>query len=376
MLLNYLQVLGIAIAITVHWSDLIYDMLRAAEIVGGVATSAASGSLDCLASDDATVPRSITRTIVGLCIPLMVICILSLFWLLVTLNLAQVFRYWLTRSLLAVVVVMYISYIGITETLIRIVYCVDVHDSFDPRLDDVVHSYWAMDTSLKCYEDRHLALVVVVAIPFLILFSIAFPVFYAVVVYRHKIKQVSKATWVPDTMAFMFRAYDDRFVFWESVILIRKALLSVVVVFSYPLGGTLQGTLAVAVLVVASYAHQMCRPFSTDFSELNDYEGLSLLMSTLTFICGFFFGDDRTSQLVRNFLAASLLLSNLGLFAFLCLMLMRQTVEFFEADLDLQGIPHSPKPWSVVSKYLVHYFDAFYEAIGISISQRRSRTRR
>ena len=78
--------------------------------------------------------------------------------------------------------------------------------------------------------------------------------------------------------------------------MVRKAILAVVVVFSYRLGANIQAVLASFVLIMALYFQMNCRPYRKEFDSLNDTESLSILLSSLTFVSSIFFTDDRVSH--------------------------------------------------------------------------------
>jgi len=70
--------------------------------------------------------------------------------------------------------------------------------------------------------------------------------------------------------------------------MLRKALLSVIVVFAYPLGGQIQGLLAALVIVFGLYLHQVCAPFRKGLSCLNRYESIAVVIivaNTSFYVC-------------------------------------------------------------------------------------------
>lgn len=86
----------------------------------------------------------------------------------------------------------------------------------------------------------------------------------------------------------------------------RKAVIGVVVVFAYPLGGNLQGVLALGVLLLALVLHMYKQPFRN--TKLNVLEAASLVVSALTFYLGIMFNDPKTSTLAEVIFSAFLFL--------------------------------------------------------------------
>ena len=263
-------------------------------------------------SDDHSVPRSVISTLIDVFVPVAVISFFGLFWLFVTVRNKRDFLFFLKRSVLSAVAVFYISYISVTRTLVNILNCIEVHDSIDVMVDST-SDYWAVDTSLRCYEGAHATLAGAVGWPILVLFSLGYPVAMACVIVRHVQEEV-KEGWIYDVAGFMYRSYRRRFVYWESVIMLRKAVLAVVVVFAYPLGGNLQAMLGVFVIALASYFQTVCRPYHENFSILNEMESVSLLVSLITFISSMLFYEDKVPDGVRIAVTVALFLCNFGLF--------------------------------------------------------------
>ena len=290
------------------------------EIVSGITSEAASRSVDCLIPMSASMQRSIASTLIHICQPIGAIFAFGLFWTGIKIWYSETWLYLLTKVGLSALVVFYISYISLTKTLINIFSCIRVYDSVTVNSDDTT-DYWAVDTGITCYAGSHALLAGLVGWPLLVIFTFGFPVAVGYLIIRN-VTRDHKEGWIYDVSGFLYRSYSKRFVFWESLIMLRKAILAAVVVFSYPLGANLQHVLAVFVLTLALYLQMICRPFRSEFDILNEMESASILVSSLTFISSIFFGDERVSHTVRVmvtlFVAACnivLLLCFLGFFS-------------------------------------------------------------
>jgi len=250
------------------------------------------------------------------------------------------YNYLAKRCILSALALGYLSYIAITKTSVNILYCIEVHDSVDFE-DDSTTRYWAVDTALKCYKGPHTVLASVFGWPVLVLFSLGFPVLVACVLIMKRSKEGVQSPLLFETAGFLYRSYNPRYIFWESVILLRKAVLAVVVVFAYPLGGNLQGILAVCVLMIALYFHIICSPYRSEFDQLNKLEGLSLLISSLTFVSGLFFNDDRTSSEVRALISVCLILANVGIFLYFLFVFLVTGAQYLRAVLEAEEVDYN-----------------------------------
>ena len=241
------------------------------------------------------------------------------------------------RALLSSLAVAYLTYLSVTKMAVNTLYCIKVHDSYDTDIDHTTH-YWAVDTSLKCFRGSHAVLAAVVGWPVVIVVSFGLPTALAYALMKLHPTETNDNQWITEACGFLFRAYKERFIFWESTVMLRKALLAIVVVFSYPLGTNIQSILAIFVLASSVYMHVSCQPFKEDFDFLNAYETASLIISQLTFASGVLFNDSRLSDAVRVLLTVSLSLAISGLFCLLMFKIFRSIEIYARAVLVCDGV--------------------------------------
>ena len=149
----------------------------------------------------------------------------------------------------------------------------------------------------------------------------------------------SHESWFVDATAFPYRAYADRFVYWESLVLFRKAPLTIVVAVGYHLGSNLQAILAVCILTTALYLHTICHPFRNEFASLNVYEEAVLFFSDITFVMALLFNDDRIGNALRVVLSVLFFLSICGLLAFLGFVFSQATFAYMRVVLEIEEVP-------------------------------------
>ncbi len=309
-----------------------------AEFTGGLTSGAAISSVDCLMSDRTSLERSVANVLVDLSLPLVAIFVFVLVWSVAKVRHGEGMVFLLKRASLSAIAVLYISYISLSKTLANVLNCVEVHTADDPFAEGTTYR-WTVDTSVHCYEGSHTLLAAAVGWPFLVIFSVGFPVAMAAAILK-QVKVDYKQGWIYDVASFMYRSYKRQYRFWESIVMLRKALLAGVVVFSYQLEANLQQVLSVFVLSLALYLQMFCRPFREEFDVLNDIESASLLVSLLTFVSSLFFRDSAVSEAGRAVITAVVCTSNLMLFcafvSFFCVM----GAEYLESVLDREGVEH------------------------------------
>eukprot|EP00210_Caulerpa_lentillifera_P005475 g5235.t1 len=282
--INFVQVVAIAARLDVDWTSSISGLLETTGYLGGATTEAMTQSIDCLTpSDSSSVSRPVMRYIVSVLVPFVVVLVLAVFWIIQMKRKKFTFSFFWKRVLLSTIAVAYISYTGMTEVAIRVFCCVNVFDSATAK-----NLYWAIDTSLKCFQGDHV-IVLLTSIAILIILTIGFPLLCLFILIRYLKDPQLEESCVFETMGFLYRAFDKKYAFWESTIMLRKAAISGVAVFAYPLGAEIQADLVVLILVACLFSQLVCKPYRQDFHRLNSYEAVSLLLSIATYILAKFF---------------------------------------------------------------------------------------
>eukprot|EP00210_Caulerpa_lentillifera_P000358 g351.t1 len=354
VMINYLQVTAVAASIDLNWSEGVLTMFESSDYVGAMTMAAVSAPVDCLVASHSAAVRSVWRTLLSLFVPGTVMGIFIIMWGIITYREDKGMFYFWKRVMLTVVAVVYISYLGLTELAVSVFYCVDVHNSDDP-FSYTSEKYLAIDASIKCYTKEHVGLIVIGVI-ILVLVSFSFPSMFAVVLFTTKGQRQQNNNWIFETMGFLYRAFKEKFIFWESVVMLRKACLSVIVVFSYPLGGTLQGHLALGVLLFCLFLQLICYPYRQEFHRVNYYESGSLLVSCFTFIFGQIINDEACSASTRTFVEVMTIIMNICFFTFLLFTFCRSGMNHIKVVLISENYPIDDKThWWVLLKIFVKH---------------------
>jgi len=218
-----------------------------------------------------------------------------------------------SRTIICCLVVVFFLYQSISEDLMNTVSCIDL-DSEDidyiskwdsrnslnySQFSIARNRYWTMDTDIECYKDRHAYLVGFLGVPGLVFFVCGLPLYLlGYLLYQRHYNNLEDIE-VFRTYGFIYQNYRSKFVFWEVVILVRKALIGAVVVFAYPLGSNLQGVMALGLLIISLILHLLAGPFK--YRPLNVLEGCSLVVSLVAFYSGIVLNDESTSNNGRIF---------------------------------------------------------------------------
>eukprot|EP00949_MAST-11_sp_MAST-11-sp1_P000896 g896.t1 len=157
---------------------------------------------------------------------------------------------------------------------------------FSCRQIDLLRLDEALD--VKCFESDHVWAFMTTTVPGIIVFVIGFPMGLLYMLIRLKRRGALQhdgpdydKRWVL-RLGFLFAGYEEKFVFWESIVLARKALLSGAAVFLAHRGTTVQVVVAILILFICFAMQMKYQPLEHDWHDL--MEDRSLLASTLVLI--------------------------------------------------------------------------------------------
>lgn len=210
------------------------------DFFGSVSSATTFTSLDCIIESSIDNTKSIIRHLFSIAVPFIIFVIISIFWIYKKLQKRENFNYLGRRLLLSFLVVLYLSYISITKYFVRFLYCEKVNINPDYESLDETKRLWLEDTSIECYSGRHLIITIALIVPMLLLFSLGFPIASSFVLICLKLRNMLETKWAIETVGFLYRTYKIDVIFWDSIIMLRKAALAIIVVFAYPLGGNQQ----------------------------------------------------------------------------------------------------------------------------------------
>ena len=306
-------------------------------------------SHECAFSSERSTSRSIYWAYVSILFPFGLAIAFILFS-----SLMRVFKFMSQGELylfwhVSVLSVFYVSYINLTRNVLKTLDCSRVDRGGPNALDHSIalSTYWTQDFDVKCYQSDHIRLMAIIGIPCLVIFVVGMPaMLLAILVWRKG--KLRSSSWYA-AYGFLHEPYREGFQFWEVIVLIRKALLAAITVFTVSLGPNLQTALALAVLMVAIAAHSLANPFVPTGPNLNRMESVSLACSILGFFAGIIFNDPNTSPAGESIISAAFIISFLGVLLYLLAQMLFEIMRGVDRFLKSGKIPVSGNP-SVVTK--------------------------
>ncbi|GMH45542.1 hypothetical protein BSKO_13499 [Bryopsis sp. KO-2023] len=352
ILINFLQVTSIALAINVEWREEVRRVLQLEDLAAGFSANEGIFSFDCSLAESG-VPVSIRGTILAILLPFTMM-VFPVFFALKGCFDKPRSRLRCRKAFVSSLVVAFLFYTGTTKRALRILQGVSV-DPVESNTMFAQGRFWAGDTNIGYFEGDHGYLAIFLGVPVLVIFSFGFPacLFYVLWGNKEKLNDESFAR----TYGFLYRAYHNKCVYWEIVIMARKALLVGVVVFAYELGGNLQSVFAVMVLMAALILHLISQPYREELSQMNHRETSSLCVSVLTYMAGIAFNDDRLPVWSEILLSVLLVGATNALVIYLVWALAAESARHLTTLLEEREIvvPENATTWQKM-RLLVNYY--------------------
>ena len=262
-------------------------IIRYGDIIGlfvGVTSEAFTAPFECNFDDEYPWPPSVIAIWMRLFTPVIVaialVVVYTVFWLTrhLTTSTAQnrqnasTSQHLVTSIVVIALVTVSFSFIDTVRELLRAINCVEVDKIKNQtgKEEDENHPYrscairrgdsvWAEDTNLICFDDTHLPTAMAgIAGLVMALGIITFIVLWMPFHQGSKTRPVFVSRY-----GFIYQAYRDEWYRspWEAMILIRKACIAAVVVYSAHLDLNLQASMCVGVLIIFQGFHTMALPF-------------------------------------------------------------------------------------------------------------------
>ena len=150
--------------------------------------------------------------------------------------------------------------------------------------------YLRKDVQLECFTTQHYLYSFFVGLPGVLLYVCGTPLLTLWVLFRRRHKLLSTGIAGAETRGtygFLYRGY--KLYYWEIVIMSRKISMVIVAVFGLQASVETQALLALLVVVLASAAHVIAKPYSEQFVVLDHLETAGLITAFITLYFGMFF---------------------------------------------------------------------------------------
>ena len=238
------------------------------------------------------------------------------------------------RCLLSLMVLWYITFVPVLKSVLSVGLCIDVHD-VDDFEDESTTMYWAVDTSVKCYEGDHSKLLYYLVLSFVCPVYGGLLVLFVVFLQRPAERLVQKNGWTYETMGFLYRSYrlgPRRY--WEVAVVVRKAVVAFLVFCAHLYNSVVPVTGVAHFITFAIVAQILAMPYRESFKDLNRFEVSSLFVSLVTTQAAIMLREDGfPDNYSRELVTTACLLLNLVAFFVFAYYILKFATEYFKRAL-------------------------------------------
>lgn len=142
--------------------------------------------------------------------------------------------------------------------------------------------FLTQDLDLRCWSSEHTVLVAVLGVPMLCAYVLGVPIGFFLLL-RQRNKQDKDQ--FDQNYRWIWAGFQDQYLHWEVVIMLRKTFLTLAAVF-FAFNYHAQAQFGLVIVIAAVVLHARAFPFQR--RALNLLELLSLVCTSITFLCGQF----------------------------------------------------------------------------------------
>jgi len=262
---SHMQVVALLLTIDVDWHqsvDLIEKLTSTLTVSGSEITS----SVMCLFGQDySEVPAFYKKVIIVYAFPLLFSSLFGIGWVIAGCFKACAFSSWkenLYGWQVCTMILLFLLHIVLTRTALELFVCTD---------DVQDRSFLVADPRLECFRKGHTGWFVVAGFGGLLVYGAGIPSLSALLVLKGKNDYLR---------IFLCRNFRERFRYWESVVALRKVLITIFVITLDRFGPNAQGISCLMVLFFAFILQLEAHPYSFPF--LNQLETCGILTAILT----------------------------------------------------------------------------------------------
>jgi hypothetical protein len=254
-------------------------------------------SVDCVLGDDPAITPFYLKSLLFLCLPLMIavapLFVFVPYWLIMRGTMQGIGKRLKNVYATTVIVCLFLIHPLITQQGFYMLSCKSLGTDDD--------KYLIADLSQKCYTAKHYTWLLLVGIPMLMLFTVGIPVsaFYLLRANEAKLQSDEQTRM---RLSFLYNGYEQKWYWWELVVVARKVLLVSLAVF-FSDAPHVQSLLAVLLVTGALMLHVYAAPFRNP--TMTKMEFFSLATTFITFFCGQFLFIESLTDGAKQFFSVS-----------------------------------------------------------------------
>ncbi|GFR39712.1 hypothetical protein Agub_g192 [Astrephomene gubernaculifera] len=199
------------------------------------------------------------------------------------------------------ITIFFFFYPSVVQSLMTIFNCTDVNSASEPDtqlaagLGTMTDSVWSQDFGLVCYKGTHLGLAMGLGVPGVLLIAIGWPIVSGLLV-TQRLPCITNILLTEEMTDFFLADFKPEYVWWESLVMLRKLAIAVIVTLvEANTSAGVQLLLVFIILVIAMAAHLYAQPYRHSYTNFLESMSLVVLLFTLYFSLFFSFSNDISS---------------------------------------------------------------------------------
>ena len=279
ILLNFLQVSMLMSSLQVKWPVDLMSFFEGLKLAGNASQFAFSN--ECITGDSSI--RYLYQKVIVVALTPAFLIVLSLFvWGIVAI-IRRKTEYLRVHAICSVIVLLLTMQPIVLQAALQLYPCVEVEPG----------SLWLLhDMHIACWETEHRNYAFGVALPAIIVWTVAVPVIFFALVFRQR-KNLHDNVNIR-RIGFLYAGYHPHFFYWEFVVVLRKSLMVMIANLMLTEQSIIQAEMAIGVVWVFTILQYREMPFET--RRFNRTESLSLSTSLVTVITGALYLTDLRTQ--------------------------------------------------------------------------------
>ena len=189
-----------------------------------------------------------------------------------------------SNFVVSVMVILFMVLPTLNQTAFQLLTCRTIGD------DSYSISRVAGDLDVECFGSTHLAYIVGVAVPGLLVYTVGMPALAIFLLHRknkaNKLFVSREMSYSSNVYMFLYGGYNREHYYWEVIIMLRKVTLNLVLVVMASASALAQGLVVLITLHFCIWAHVRYQPYAEGI--LNRIELCSLFLAASVLLLGFF----------------------------------------------------------------------------------------
>jgi len=178
------------------------------------------------------------------------------------------------------VVILFIVHPSITKMMFSVYSCMEINPG---------ESWVIADLAEQCWTTNHFKTVFFISVPSLSVWVLGLPTIVLGLLIRARLRLHEMSPRV--MFSFLYKGYEQKWFYWEFVILYRKIAIVSSSVFLSPMSVRVESLTILAILLIAVYLQLRYQPYNEP--TLNKLEIKSILVSAVTIYAGLYY-DTRS----------------------------------------------------------------------------------